>query len=624
MGVRIEIPDAPYYRRLIRCMEACPIGTDAGGYVQAIAEGRDREGFELAAAPNSFVSVCARVCAHPCESACRRGFLDEPVAIRALKRFLTERFGVEARGPLPVVKVASATRMPRSADRIAIVGAGPAGIACAAELARLGYRSTLFEATQSLGGMLHSGIPSYRLGKDLLRWEIERNLSPLIEVRTGVRFGQEMSLSNLWDRGYVAAFLSVGCGVSRRLSIDGIDLDGVLMAVDFLLNVNMGYRVALGRRVLVVGDGNVAFDPARSAARVQDPEAGSGGGESLRAALDAARTAAREGVREVTMCCLESWEEMPADAEEIRETRSEGIRILPRKGPKRLVGLNGHVVGLETLDVTRVFDEKGAFSPQFERGSEEFIKADTVILAIGQAPNFSFLKPEDAVAVTPRGLLQVDRTTLRTTNPRVWAGGDAAFGPRMLIEAVSDGRRVAREIHESLSGQPPPRLQAIFTPIPRQQYHTPPDFERLPRRPVPSTPLEHRLGMAEVEVGYGEEEAREAARRCLRCHINTVFDSSKCIMCGGCVDVCPERCLRIVPLSALPATGPVEAVLSTRTHARSEAGAAILKDERRCTRCALCMFRCPSGAITMERVSFPDLEPPPLISIAPPESESVA
>jgi formate dehydrogenase (NADP+) beta subunit len=596
---RMADVDAGWFDENVPCTRACPVLTNAGRYVSAIAEGNDELAYLTARLPNPFPSICGRVCAAPCELACRRGVIDEPIAIRALKRFACEHGGVESEAGERLWHQA-VNAMPPRGERVAIVGAGPAGLACAHDLAAYGYQPVVFEAQDRPGGMMVLGIPTYRLRRDVLEAEIRAILGLGVELRTGVRLGADFSLGSLKHDGFGAVFVGVGALRSRDLQIPGVETDGVLRAVEFLINANLGYRVDLGERVVVIGGGNVALDAARTALR----DLSSGGSESragapadravdgvgaaATAALDAARVARRMGAREVVVVALESREEMPAHGFEIEEAEREGVRILHRLGPVRVVG-NGHVQGLETLRVASVFDPQGRFDPRFEEGTESVIPCDSVIMAIGQAPDLDWLRPDDGVGVSPRGTIAIDRDTLATSASGVYAGGDVAFGPRNLIDAIADGRRAAASIHLHLSGEALPRPHTRRRPIPLEVIRRPVlDYDAVPRQPVPSEPSGRRIGAAEVELGYTHEQARLEAARCLQCFLNIWLDVDLCILCGGCVDICPEDCLRIVPgedlLGAVASEGP---------------SSALILQEDRCIRCALCIERCPTDALSM-------------------------
>jgi NADPH-dependent glutamate synthase beta subunit-like oxidoreductase/NAD-dependent dihydropyrimidine dehydrogenase PreA subunit len=597
------------------CYKACPVGTEAGRYVALIAEGKYREAYAVARRPNPLASICGRVCAAPCETACRRGALDEPIAIRALKRFVTERFGVESMMDVELLKEIYGDRLQRyPEDRVAIVGAGPAGLAAAHDLALLGYPVTIFEAQPVPGGMLRLGIPEYRLPRELIKLEINAILNLGVDLKVGARLGRDFSLADLRAQGFRSVFLGLGAQRSRDLEIPGVELDGVLKGVDFLLNVNMGYRVELGQRVLVVGGGNVALDVARAAVRTPAWDDAVNPAINIVTALDVARAAVRFGAKEVHIVCLETFDTMPADREEIREANREGIEIHAGRGPTRVLGENGRVTGLETIECSSVFDSNRRFNPTFVSGTELAMAADTIVLAIGQACDLSFLQPEDGIAVTPRGTVQVERTTLATTAPGVYAGGDVAFGPRIAIEAIADGKRAAASIHEYLRGSktPAPTVEVFIEPLPG--YRRVLDYESTPRQHPPTLPIERRVGIAEIELCFDEVTARREASRCLHCWVNTVFHEdaelgTECILCGGCADVCPENCITFVPLSQIdvdPALREqVRADLGEAAAAlldgNSRSGTALIKDETVCIRCGLCALRCPAGTIVMEQ-----------------------
>jgi formate dehydrogenase (NADP+) beta subunit len=607
------VPDFQYFLNLIPCRTACPVRTNAGGYVRAIAEGETERGYRIARAPNPLASTCGRICAHPCESKCRRAVIDQPISIRALKRTLTERHGVEntiGGPPLRLEPLPLAAADAEGAARIAVVGAGPAGLSCAHDLGLLGYRVTLFDAASVVGGMLYQGVPEYRLSRDLIRAEVDQILSLGVELKLEWRLGRDFTVGDLRRNGYAAVFLALGASRGRDLNIPGHDLDGVINGVDFLLNANLGYRVALGERVIVIGGGNVAIDVARTALRYavaeQSPDL-PGGAEQLlqtwgydNAFIDAARTALRLGARHVQLVSLEKRAQMPAHPTEVREAEEEGIALLPGLGPKTIIGRDGHAVGLETLDVASLFDANGRFSPTFIPGSERRLDADTIILAVGQQPDTACLAADAEIEITARGLVKVDPRTLATTMAGVYCGGDLAFGPRIVIEAAADGKRAALAIHESLGGATVPRAHARFRTIALNRSGD--RYDRIPRQDVPALPVARRTGFREVEQGYTDEQARLEGSRCLWCNVETIFDSEKCILCSGCVEICPEACLALVPASRLRPTADVAAVAAAMGD--DTALGAIVKDEARCIRCGLCAERCPTGAITMESLEI--------------------
>jgi NADPH-dependent glutamate synthase beta subunit-like oxidoreductase len=628
MPVRVQLPDLEHWKSQVKCQAGCPVKTDAGRYVQLIAEGRDEEAFLVARAPNPFASVCGRVCAAPCEDACRRGNIDEPISIRALKRYVTEQYGVESRRPgtqdrlleqpilegnlfrghLPVVPLSGRGAGPRR--KVAVVGAGPAGMSAAHDLALLGYDVTAFDASAEPGGMMRFGIPEYRLPRSLIHEEIQKILSLGVTLRSGVALTESYGLAELRRDGFESVFLSVGVSKGRDLQVPGVELDGVVKAVDYLLNVNRGYRMNLGRRVVVIGGGFVAFDAARTALRLgREEEAAELAGETdarMKEAFDSARAALRGGATEVTIVSLESFAEMPVlqttqGHEEFEESKKEGVAFLPRRGPKRFLG-DGRLQQIELRGVLSVFDENGRFSPRYDDEDVLALDADACVLAIGQRPDLSFLKPADGVDLTPGGTIRVDAQTLATSATGVYAGGDVAFGPRNLIEAVANGKLAARSIHEHLAKEHAGvEVTLEVEKIPTRDYRMLAGFEVLDRETPPTLDIGRRTGIAEVETGYEPAAAVRQAARCLVCHVQTIYDPEKCVLCSRCVDICPEYCLAIVPFESLDLPEAERAELAARAEANGLPLSAMIKDDDRCIRCGLCAVRCPTDAMTMEK-----------------------
>jgi formate dehydrogenase beta subunit len=626
---RTKLVDLEWLESNFPCMQACPVHTQAGRYVSLIAQGRYEEAYRYARVPNPFASICGRVCGHPCEPACRRGQFDMPISIRALKRFVTERHGPESRNPIDVFPERPRAVRP---EKIAIIGSGPAGMSAAHDLALLGYPVTVFEAAAVPGGMMHLGIPEYRLPRDVLQAQIREILDLGPELRLNARLGRDFSLEDLRRQGYKAVLLAFGLHRSRDLNLPGNDLDGVVKGIDFLLNVNLGYRFQIGKQVVVIGGGNVAIDVARSAMREQQQKlmtdiagvvlpnelTASEMDVAMKEFMDVSRQALRMGAREVHLVCLESREEMPASEEEIEEGMVEGIKMHPSLGPKQFVGKNGKLTGLEVIRCTSVFDAQRRFSPTFAPGTETIIPCDTVILAIGQASDLSFLKPADGIETTRQGTVKIDPATLMTTAPGIFAAGDIAFGPRLIINAVADGKKAAEEIDKFIRGaewKPKPQFVQITVLDHHQMTEQYDEYSRLG---VPVIPLERRTGVAEVETGFTEEQARREASRCLQCWVNTIFEGteangSECILCGGCVDVCPENCLQLVPLRQFEFSDETRQQLAVTSDSRAlellhlapeeltaAEGSVMVKDETICIRCGLCAERCPVNTITME------------------------
>ncbi|HBX68793.1 MAG TPA: 4Fe-4S ferredoxin [Chloroflexi bacterium] len=677
---RVKVPTTKDWRDMVKCQAACPVLTDSRGYVLAAARGELELAYNISHDPNPFSTVCGRICGAPCEVACRRGFIEspdeKPVSIRAIKRVLTERFGPESAQQLPAREAAkdlitldSITEMPsqvfarderlnpqngaipgtgpeqkysparwslqelkrlaaqpgRKTGKVAVIGAGPASLTAAHDLAILGHRVTIFEAGSKTGGTMRYGVPVYRIDQEAMDLEIEAILALGVEIRYNTPIGKEISLNDL-RRDYDAVFLGIGLMKGRELNIEGANLDGVVIAVDFLLNYNLGYKIKLGEKVLVVGGGDVAMDAARTAlrlgqktaeleAKLSDAEArAEEESESVSTALDVARTAIRMGSIDVKMISLESWDELPASEFEVEEALEEGIHLFPRKGPHRIVGENGKLKGLEVIDVESVFDEERRFSPKFKAGSEEIWECDTLILAIGQRADLEALGGADDVEITPRGLVKVNPENGQTTAAEVFAGGDVAYGPRLIIDAVKHGHVAALGMEEYIQGkQLKVDVKTEWQNLPNHVMFN--NWSLLNRGKVPTLPVERRTGISVVELGYSVEEAAQEGSRCLECSVNTIFDGTKCILCNACVDICPWDCLKIVSLKNIKGDENFAAVVEAQLGAPLEtflnedqpSVAAMLKDDESCTRCALCADRCPTDAITMESFRFEEV-----------------
>jgi NADPH-dependent glutamate synthase beta subunit-like oxidoreductase len=607
---------------MVKCRHACPVHTDACGYVTAIAEGRYEEAYRLARARNPFASICGRVCGAPCEANCRRGDLDEPVSIRALKRFVTESYGPESGDPALHRAAYDDLMIPRNRgdyERIAVVGAGVSGLTVAHDLVLMGYKVTVFEADAEPGGMLTVGVPMFRLPRELVRAEIQAILSLGVELQCNQRLGRDFSIGDLRRQGYKAVFLGIGLPKGRRLPLPGSDLDGAIDGMEFLRGFNQGSPQALGRRVVVIGGGNVAYDVARSALRPARPvtrrEALDEMGRGEQVAYDVARSALRiSGDKEVHVVCLESREEMPADEVEVHEGAEEGIFLHNRCGPKEVIGRNGKVTALRVVRCTSVFDESGKFNPKFDESQTEEIAADSLIFAVGQSSDLSFLDPADGVEAS-RGLIKINPETYQTTAPDVFACGDIAHGPRLFIDAIASAQIAARSMHDFLRGcRTEIAVRKKWLPA---SYTMAEGWNRTPRANPPVIESERRAASLDIiEERYDEAEARRQGARCLRCNVNTVFDTSTCVACNGCVDVCPENLIRLVGLSRLIEEdhwlqaaaqdfGVTEAELKALSPEELDSlGGVMLKDETTCIRCTLCASRCPTHAITMKEFRF--------------------
>lgn len=523
------------------CRAACPAHTDVQAYVWLIAQGRYNEAFDVITAPNPIASVCSMICHHPCEQACRRCGVDEPLAVRHLKRFAIER-SLEYRRAKR--RLAAKTK----GKSIGIIGSGPSGLTAARDLADLGYSVTIYERHPLLGGMLVSAIPPYRLPREVLKEDIDDVISKGIEVRTNCEVGRDITLNELTKK-HDAVLIATGLSLSRSLPIPGVDGPGVLLAIPFLTDVAFGKRPALGKKVLVIGGGNVA--------------------------MDVARTARRLGVKDVSMVCLESAEEMPAWKWEVDEALEEGIKINHRWGPKAVRRDGEKVLGLEVKRVKRVFDENGRFNPAYDENQTTFIEADTIIITIGQMADISFLK-DSPVKTDERGRVEWNPETQMSSAKGVFLAGEIATGPGSAIAAVANGHRAALAIHlycqgEKIEGRLPVQEKEKIAPLPPEVAEK---IEKEPRMKIRHLPPETRCdSMVHFEIGYDETEALAEAGRCRGCGGGAVVDPKKCMACLTCKRVCPYGAPVVTSVSEI----------------RPEY----------CQACGLCAPECPAGAIGM-------------------------
>ncbi|MBW1744615.1 MAG: FAD-dependent oxidoreductase, partial [Deltaproteobacteria bacterium] len=502
-ATNIERKDCP------PCQSACPILTDAREYIQLIAERKFDEAFASIRRLNPLPGVCGRICTHPCEQACKRGQVDEPLAISALKRFASD-------GPW-AAEYKPGSPEKSSEEKVAIVGSGPAGLAAAHDLALLGHQVTIFEALPVLGGMLRVGVPEYRLPKDELEKEIQAILSLGVEVKTGIRIGEDMKLADLFDQGYKAVFVAVGAHEDRKLGIDGENtLEGVVSAVSFLGQVNQKQDPKVGTKVAVVGGGNTAVDSARSALRL--------------------------GTREVHMVYRRSQDEMPAAREEIEEAIHEGVQMAYLTSPVEILGQDGKVSALKCVrNELGEPDASGRRRPTPVQGSEFTLDVDMVIAAIGQAPETSFLSSEPGLAEGGTRIVTKDPDALATPLAGVFAGGDAVTGPATAIKAIAAGKRVAGSIDLYLKGQNKSVPAAIEErESPKLDSGVVEKTGRFSRCSDTSLPIDTRLkGFDEVVSVLSEDLATREALRCLHCYLGAKIDQDKCISCLTCVRVCP-------------------------------------------------------------------------------------
>ncbi|MFH0769691.1 MAG: FAD-dependent oxidoreductase [Chloroflexota bacterium] len=520
------------------CQASCPLHMDVREYVDLVAQGRIMEALQVIRNGNPFPSICAYVCTHPCEDACRRSQVDKPVAIRSLKRFAVE-FGGD--------RMVQAEAETAHQDKVAIIGSGPAGLACAYYLRKSGYPVTVFEAHSELGGMLRVGIPEYRLPHQVLDVEVQRLNQMGVEIRTNTRV---VSLDLLFELGYKAIFITIGAHQSLRMGVEGEENPGVIDGATFLREVNLGLKPSLGERIAVVGGGNVA--------------------------LDVARTAARLGARKVVVLYRRSRAEMPANPEEVQQALEEGIEIMYLVVPNQIKRENGHlIVNCVKMELGEA-DADGRRRPVVIPGSEFVNEFDTLITAIGQAPQ----TPGDFRLRLGKGsTIQVDPVTLTTNRAGVFAGGDAVTGPATVTEALAAGRRAARRIDDYLQHKYPLPEKEVKTLTGDLIPETLEVIRKISRLEPHVLPAEARTKDFEpVELVYDWQAAVNEARRCLRCGVGAeILFQDKCATCLTCLRVCPYH----VP--KLDASGTIQIAVD------------------QCQACGICVAECPAKAIVLRK-----------------------
>lgn len=508
------------------CKAECPAHIGIQGYIKKAAQGKYREALELIKKENPFPAVCGRICPRKCESACTRGDIDDPVAIDDIKRFIAEQDLNDAHRFVPELRH-------HYGNKIAVVGSGPAGLACAFYLAQDGYKVTVFEKRREVGGMLMFGIPQFRLEKNVVKAEIDILRELGVEFRTGVEVGKDVSLNELRAQGYEAFYLAIGAQAGRKIGVDGEDAEGVISGVDFLRDVNSGNKVKLGGSVIVIGGGNVAIDVARTAVRVaSNGGAGSNGnGVGNGAKLDDAN---------VSMFCLESRAEMPALGEEIAEAIEEGIDVNNSWGPKRIMVKDGRVVGVEFKKCVSVFDENRRFSPRYDETKTLIVKADCVLLSVGQGIDWGNLVEDSKIILNPNRTIKADPLTYQTGEPDVFAGGDAYSGPKFCIDAIAAGKQGAISIHRFVhKGQSLTigRVKRDYRALDKASLDLD-EYARMPRQSANATAgAAHAARFADTRGTFTEAQLRKETERCLGCGA-TVVDEYMCVGCGLCTTKC--------------------------------------------------------------------------------------
>ncbi len=497
------------------CKAGCPAHIGIQGYIKLASQEKYTEALKLIKLENPFPAVCGRICPRKCEVACTRGDVDDPVAIDDIKKFIAEQDLNMSRRYVPEVKHSYG-------NKIAVIGAGPSGLSCAFYLALDGYNVTVFEKQKALGGMLTLGIPSFRLEKDVVNAEIGILKELGVEFKTGVEVGRDASLDDLRGQGFQAFYLAIGAQAGRKLGIEGEDAKGVITGVDFLRKVNLNEDMIMEGPTIVIGGGNVAIDVARTAVRV--------------------------GTSQVDIYCLENREEMSALDEEIEEALSEGIAINNCWGPKRILTENGRVAGVEFKKCISVFDEKGRFNPAFDENETKIVKTDNVLISVGQSIDWGNLIAGSKVELNPNRTVKADPNTYQTSEPDVFAGGDALTGPKFAIDAIALGKEGAISIHRYVHPG-----QSLTLGRTRREYRALDKgnldlegYDRIPRQKSGNVDAKKsKETFRDLRRTFTEEQVKKETERCLSCGA-TIVDQFMCVGCGSCVTKCKFEAISLV------------------------------------------------------------------------------
>jgi len=495
------------------CRAFCPAGINVQHYIALAAEGKYKEALEVIREDNPFPSVCGRVCLHPCEPECHRSKIDDSIAINAIKLFITEQIlNGEKEETIPVPKTYD--------EKVAVVGSGPAGLSAAYSLAKQGYPVTVFEALPEAGGKLRTAIPAYRLPREALDFDISHIQASGVEIKTNTTVGKDVTIEGLCQDGYKAIYIAAGAHRSRKLGIEGTDLQGVIYAIDFIKEINSGKAVDLGERVAIIGAGN--------------------------AAVDGARVALRLGAK-VEIFSILPRSEIPANPEELKQAEMEGAAIQFLVTPKRVLGQQGKMEAVEFVQVQLgAPDELGRKRPLPIEGSEFTVECDAMMIAIGEEPDL-FPLPE-GIEITTAGTIVADPDTMQTSVPHIFAGGDVVTGTWHVVGAIAGGKKAAGSIDCYLRGKP----------IEQEEWRT--QVQDLPkdiavtgvREVMPLLPVDQRaVSFSPVELGYSQEMFQREASRCMKCgHFENllykeVISKDLCTACGTCVGVCPENVIEM-------------------------------------------------------------------------------
>jgi len=569
-----------YYHKVVDCQWACPAHTDVPEYIRMIAQGRYSDAYLLNRDSNVFPGILGRVCDRPCEPACRRGRVeDKPVAICRLKRVTADLKG-DLTGRLP--------RAPAQLNgkRIACIGAGPASLTVANDLAPLGYEVVIFERLATPGGLMRSNIPSFRLPQAVLDEEIGMILDIGVELKLSAPVNSMREL--LGSGGFDAVFVGSGAPKGKELELPGRrDTDRIHIGIDWLESVAFGHIGSIGERVLIIGVGNTA--------------------------MDCCRTSLRLGAKNVKVMARKPRGFFKASAWELEDAEAESVEIVINRSPKAFVTEGGKLKGMLFEQMEYVLEGDRIKSERVV--GEELLPCDDVILAIGQENAFPWIERDLGIEFDQWSVPLVDKTTFQSTRPGVFFGGDAAFGPKNIIWAVEHGHQAAISINEFLQGgdvaRRPERDVALSSrKMGMHEWAYANDYASLERRLVPHVSLKERFKKIniEVELGFNVEQALAETQRCLNCDIQTVFEAKLCIECDACIDVCPVDCLTITPNGPeaevrqrlrAPALNPTQALFVSA--GLQHTGRVMVKDEDLCVHCGLCAERCPTAAWDMQK-----------------------
>ncbi len=584
-----------WFQDNIPCQEACPVRTNCRGYLNLAAAGEFEKAWELALDPNPMASICGSVCAAPCESACRRKEIDKPLSIRYIKKFLSDwshqNVRIDGRAytqPAPPV-------FGPPAKRVAVIGAGCAGLSATSDLAKQGFGVTVFDALDQAGGTTLAGVPPFRLPREVIDRDVAGVLNENVELRLSTYVGKDVTLRQLHDE-YDAVLVTAGCFEPNYIGIPGEESQGVMAGIVFLERAYRGRPVEVGKRVVVLGSGYTA--------------------------MDCSSTSWRLGAEDIYIIVRRSREEMVVDEEELAETEREGMHFVYLSSPVEvLADERGHVRAVKFVrNKLGEPDKQGRRTPEAIPGTEFEIPCETVLLALGQAPDQTWLNDFPELRVKRWRDLKIDPETYQSAVRKVFIAGDYRTGPTTIIEAVADGRSAAQQVARFLDADAAsvriPEYHEIVTlrrsstpdnvglvagegELARIYHNMSVDYDRIPRQEMPKLSKKDRRGLfLEVNQGYTEAQAIAEGDRCLKCNFNIEIIGELCIICGGCVDVCPMDVIHMVDLTDVVDDGAIPAVGEAK---KWQNGVAFFLDETACIRCALCVIRCPTDAITMNR-----------------------